>query len=145
MNYYIEAQIKNMISMTKSFEQACTLAATKNDGKIDAAETRTLKKSKLQQQNFKKSLNQSSNQHPPLIVAGILFCHTKYLQLPRRSRTPERETVLQDKLLCPADQKPGSGVAEAANQAPFKTIPISHTWGSAGCSAKKRQGYFTSV
>ena len=35
MNYYIEIQIRNMLSMTKTFEQACELAATKNDGKIE--------------------------------------------------------------------------------------------------------------
>lgn len=56
MNYYIEAQIKNMLSMTKSFEQACTLAATKNDGKIDAAEAKTLKKIKAATTKFQKEL-----------------------------------------------------------------------------------------
>ena len=56
MNYYIEAQIKNMITMTKSFEQACILAATKNDGKIDAAETKALKKIKAATTKFQKEL-----------------------------------------------------------------------------------------
>lgn len=56
MNYYIETQIKNMLSMTKTFEQACELAATKNDGKIDAAEAKALKKIKTATAKFRKEL-----------------------------------------------------------------------------------------
>ena len=56
MNDYIEMQIRNMISMTKTFEQACELAATKNDGKIDAAETKTLKKIRAASSKFIKEI-----------------------------------------------------------------------------------------
>lgn len=56
MNYYIEIQIRNMLSMTKTFEQACELAATKNDGKIDAAEAKALKKIKAATAKFQKEL-----------------------------------------------------------------------------------------
>ena len=57
MNYYIEVQIKNMLSMAKTFEQACELAATKNDGKIDTAEAKTLKKIKAATDKFCKELS----------------------------------------------------------------------------------------
>lgn len=56
MNDYIKSQIVNMLSFTKTFEQACELAATKNDGKIDAAETKTLKKIKAATTKFQKEL-----------------------------------------------------------------------------------------
>ena len=56
MNDYIEMQIKNMLSMSKTFEQACELAAMKNDGRIDAAEAKTLKKIKAATARFKKEL-----------------------------------------------------------------------------------------
>lgn len=56
MNDYIEMQIRNMLSMSKTFEQACTLAAMKNDGKIDEAEAKTLKKIKAATAKFTKEL-----------------------------------------------------------------------------------------
>ena len=56
MNDYIDMQIRNMISMTKTFEQACVLAATKNDGKIDAAEMKALKKIKAASNRFIKEI-----------------------------------------------------------------------------------------
>ena len=57
MNDYIEMQIKNMILMTKTFEQACELAAQKNDGKIDASEAKTLSKIKAATEKFRKELS----------------------------------------------------------------------------------------
>jgi len=56
MNDYIQMQIRNMVSMTKTFEQACELAAMKNDGKIDAAEIKTLKKIKAASDKFIKEI-----------------------------------------------------------------------------------------
>lgn len=44
MNDYITAQITNMQTMVKTFEHSCKMAATKNDGKIDKDEAKTLKK-----------------------------------------------------------------------------------------------------
>lgn len=38
MNSYIEAQIFNMKSMVKVFNQSCKIAATKDDGKISKEE-----------------------------------------------------------------------------------------------------------
>lgn len=56
MNDYIEMQIRNMVSMTKTFEQACEIAATKNDGKIDVAETKTLKRIKAATAKFRREI-----------------------------------------------------------------------------------------
>ena len=44
MNDYMEAQIMNMIAIVKTFENSCQMAALKNDGRIDPAEARQLKK-----------------------------------------------------------------------------------------------------
>ena len=38
MNDYLEAQIKNMIAIVRTFENSCMMAARKNDGRIDSAE-----------------------------------------------------------------------------------------------------------
>lgn len=56
MNYYIDAQIKNMIALTSNFENACTLAARKDDGQISRDEEKQLKKIKAAAQRFKKDL-----------------------------------------------------------------------------------------
>ena len=56
MNSYIEAQIINMITMVKTFEQSCKMAATKNDGQIDKAEEKQLKKLNTATQHFIKEL-----------------------------------------------------------------------------------------
>lgn len=56
MNSYIEAQIMNMKIMTKTFEQSCRMAAMKNDGQIDKAEEKTLKKISAATQKFIKEL-----------------------------------------------------------------------------------------
>jgi len=56
MNDYMKSQILNMLTFTKSFEQACELSAIKNDGKIDAAEAKSLKKIKAATAKFRKAL-----------------------------------------------------------------------------------------
>ena len=55
-NYYIDAQITNMIAMVKTFEQSCKMAALKNDGTIDRAEEKQLKKISTATQRFIKDL-----------------------------------------------------------------------------------------
>jgi hypothetical protein len=49
-------QIRNMLTMSKTFEQACELAAMKNDGKIDPSEEKILKKIKAATAKFRKEL-----------------------------------------------------------------------------------------
>lgn len=56
MNSYIKAQILNITTMTKTFEQACEMAAMKDDGKISREEERQLKKIKAASQKFRKEL-----------------------------------------------------------------------------------------
>lgn len=56
MNYYIDAQIMNMIAMVKTFEQSCKMAAMKNDGTIDRNEEKQLKKINAAAQKFVKEL-----------------------------------------------------------------------------------------
>lgn len=57
MNSYIQAQILNITTMTKAFEQACELAATKDDGKMSREEKKQLKKIKAASERFRKQLN----------------------------------------------------------------------------------------
>lgn len=56
MNSYIKAQILNITTMTKTFEQACEIAAIKDDGKISREEEKQLKKIKAASQKFRKEL-----------------------------------------------------------------------------------------
>ncbi len=56
MNSYIQAQILNITTMTKTFEQACELAAMKDDGKLSREEEKQLKKIKAASQRFRKEL-----------------------------------------------------------------------------------------
>lgn len=56
MNSYIKAQILNITTMTKTFEQACEMAAMKDDGKISKEEEKQLKKIKAASQKFRKEL-----------------------------------------------------------------------------------------
>lgn len=56
MNSYIQAQILNITTMTKTFEQACEIAAVKDDGKISREEEKQLKKIKAAAQKFRKEL-----------------------------------------------------------------------------------------
>ncbi len=54
MNSYIKAQILNITTMTKTFEQACEMAAMKDDGKISREEEKQLKKIKAASQKSRK-------------------------------------------------------------------------------------------
>lgn len=56
MNTYIQAQILNMITVAKTFEQACDLAALRDDGTISPQEQKQLKKIKTASQKFRKEL-----------------------------------------------------------------------------------------
>ncbi len=56
MNSYIKAQILNITTMTKTFEQACEMAAMKDDGKISREEEKQLKKIEAASQKFRKEL-----------------------------------------------------------------------------------------
>lgn len=56
MNNYIDAQITNMITMTRAFEQACELASLRDDGKKSREEEKQLKKIKAATQKFRKEL-----------------------------------------------------------------------------------------
>lgn len=44
MNYFINAQIVNMVAMTKTFAQTCRMAALKDDGIVSKDEEKQLKK-----------------------------------------------------------------------------------------------------
>ena len=52
MNDYLEAQIKNMIAIVRTFENSCMMAALKNDGQIDSTEERQLKKINAASEKF---------------------------------------------------------------------------------------------
>ena len=52
MNDYITAQITNMQTMVKTFEHSCKMAAMKNDGQIDKAEAKALKKIEAASKRF---------------------------------------------------------------------------------------------
>lgn len=56
MNTFIQAQIFNMKTMVKTFEQACEMAALKDDGKVNREEEKTLKKIKAASEAFIKEL-----------------------------------------------------------------------------------------
>ena len=56
MNPYIEAQIYNIKSMVKVFNQSCEMAAIKDDGQISKEEAKQLKKIKLASEAFCKEL-----------------------------------------------------------------------------------------
>ena len=56
MNSYIKAQILNITTMTKTFEQACEMAEINYDGKISREEEKQLKKIKAASQKFRKEL-----------------------------------------------------------------------------------------
>ena len=57
MNAFIQSQCRNMIMMVKTFEQACQMAAQKDDGKISREEEKTLKAINAAAEKFKKELN----------------------------------------------------------------------------------------
>lgn len=56
MNSYINAQILNMVTITRTFEQACELAAIKDDGHLSREEEKAIKKIKAATQRFKREL-----------------------------------------------------------------------------------------
>lgn len=56
MNKYISGQIANMLTMTKTFDQSCKMAAMKDDGTIDKSEQRILKKIKKANDLYIKEL-----------------------------------------------------------------------------------------
>lgn len=56
MNAFIQAQIFNMKAMVRTFEQACELAATEDDGKIDSDEKKIIKKIKTASEKYIKEL-----------------------------------------------------------------------------------------
>lgn len=56
MNSYIQAQIVNITTITKTFEHACEMAALKDDGKVSREEERQLKKIKAASQRFIRDL-----------------------------------------------------------------------------------------
>ena len=56
MNDYIKAQIFNMVTMTKTFEQGCVMAATQDDGRISPDEAKALKKIQKATEKFRKEL-----------------------------------------------------------------------------------------
>ena len=60
MNDYMKAQIMNMNAIITTFEQSCKMAATKNDGQIDKAEEKQLKKIHAACEKFKRELEKSS-------------------------------------------------------------------------------------
>lgn len=56
MNSYIQAQIANMITLTRTFDQACDLAAMQDDGMKSREETKKLKKLHAASEKFRKEL-----------------------------------------------------------------------------------------
>lgn len=56
MNSYMTQQVSNIIAMVKVFEQSCKMAAMKDDGQIDKAEEKNLKKISAATQHFIKEL-----------------------------------------------------------------------------------------
>ena len=56
MNTYIKMQLNTMIQYLDSFEQACQIAAVKDDGEIDPKEQKQLKKIKKAVARFKSEL-----------------------------------------------------------------------------------------
>ena len=56
MNTYIEAQILNMKTMVRTFEQSCKMEALKDDGTIDRAEQKALDRINKASERFIKEL-----------------------------------------------------------------------------------------
>lgn len=57
MNIYVISQINNMISIAKTFNDSCRMAASKDDGKIDKTEEKQLKKIYSATERFINELN----------------------------------------------------------------------------------------
>ena len=60
MNSYIKMQLNTMIQYLDGFEQACQIAAMKDDGQIDRKEQKRLKKIKKSVARFKRDLEKLS-------------------------------------------------------------------------------------
>lgn len=56
MNSYIKMQLNTMIRYLDSFEQACEIAATRDDGQIDRKEEKQLCKIRKSVARFRKEL-----------------------------------------------------------------------------------------
>lgn len=56
MNQYINAQILNMTTMVKTFQQSCRMAALKDDSTIDRSEQKMLDKINKASERFIKEL-----------------------------------------------------------------------------------------
>lgn len=57
MNFHLDAQIINMKTIVRTFEESCRMAATKDDGRIDPEEEKVLKKISAATQKFLKELD----------------------------------------------------------------------------------------
>lgn len=57
MNTFLKSQCRNMIVMVGTFEQACKLAATQDDGNISKEEAKALKSINTAAEKFKKELS----------------------------------------------------------------------------------------
>ena len=60
MNRYILMQCQNMITTVEIFEQACDLAARKDDGRISPEEEKTIKRIRTAAKAFKQELKKIS-------------------------------------------------------------------------------------
>ena len=56
MNNFMKIQIQTMITTTKTFQQACKMAALEDDGKIDKIEAKQLKQINAASEKFMKEL-----------------------------------------------------------------------------------------
>ncbi len=56
MNSYIKMQLNTMIQYVDSFQQACEMAAMKDDGIVDRKEEKQLKKIRKAVARFKREL-----------------------------------------------------------------------------------------
>ena len=56
MNTYIKMQLNNMISYLNGFEQACEMAAMKDDGVIDRKEEKQLDRIRKASADFRREL-----------------------------------------------------------------------------------------
>ncbi|MBQ3385425.1 MAG: hypothetical protein IJG59_09485 [Erysipelotrichaceae bacterium] len=61
MNSYIKMQLNTMIQYLDSFEQACQIAATRDDGQIDRKEEKQLRRIRKSVARFKRDLERISN------------------------------------------------------------------------------------
>lgn len=62
MNYYIKMQLNNMLRSLDAFEDACKLAALKDDGIIDSREQKQLVKIRKAAERFRNDLINLSKQ-----------------------------------------------------------------------------------